>query len=98
MMEHVPALRSVTRSSDWLRLLGACRSIGVVEAKLTGSSELDCAAITKGDNPRIRFGIASNEIVWALAILKVNWLSQRRRLCLSRRPAACGWCRGALTC
>ena len=43
--------------------LAVLQTVEVVEAKLTGSRELACAAIWKGEPLRNWFGIASNVIV-----------------------------------
>jgi hypothetical protein len=47
VIEHVPAFSSITRSPEFLQ------TVGVAEAKVTGSPELASAAIGNGETPRI---------------------------------------------
>src|SRR5579863_7165264 len=57
VIEQVPVLRTVTST------LAVLQTAGVVEAKLTGRREVDCAAIVNGETPGSWLGIASNVIV-----------------------------------
>jgi hypothetical protein len=57
VIKQLPVLRSVTR------LLAVVQTEVVFEVKVTGSSELACAAIGNGGTPRILLGIGSNVIV-----------------------------------
>jgi hypothetical protein len=51
--EQVPALRSITRLSEF------SQTAGVIDFTLTGAPELACAAIGNGEIPKILLGIES---------------------------------------
>lgn len=63
-----------------MRLPEALHTVGVVDAKATGSPELAVAAITNGDVPRIWLGIAGKAMVCDAAEEIVGIASRRHRI------------------